>query len=164
MQEEQGELNDGDVRVYEVNSTGARNMEFNATFIVSAISFIVFTLIMNAIFYKPLQNIVHERQNFIDETNEEAKLHRENAQVILKDREQKLEKTKHSAKKIITDSTDEVKARKQHLASEAQKKAVQKIGFAKEDLQKSKDEAQAALSEEVKNIAQKIASKILGQT
>ena len=48
-------------------------MEFNATFIASAISFIVFSIIMNAIFYKPLGNIVVQRQKFIDETLEEAK-------------------------------------------------------------------------------------------
>ena len=41
-------------------------MEFNATFIASAISFIVFTLIMNAVFYKPLGKVVSERQKFID--------------------------------------------------------------------------------------------------
>ena len=61
-------------------------MEFNATFIISAISFIVFTLIMNAIFYKPLQKVVSERQKFIDETLEEAKVHTKKSEAILKDR------------------------------------------------------------------------------
>lgn len=139
-------------------------MEFNATFIVSAISFIVFTLIMNAIFYKPLQNIVLERQKFIDETNEEAKLHREKSEAILKDRDKKLEKTRHESKKLILDKSDEVKATKTQLTSDAHKKASQKIELAKDDLHKSKDDAQQVLSEEVKSIAQQIASKILGQT
>lgn len=138
-------------------------MEFNATFIVSAISFIVFTLIMNAIFYKPLQNIVFERQKFIDDTNEEAKLHREKSEAILKDRDKKLEKTRHESKKLILDKSDEVKAKKTQLTSDAHKKAAQKIEFAKDDLHKSKDDAQQVLSEEVKSIAQQIASKILGQ-
>lgn len=138
-------------------------MEFNATFIVSAISFIVFTLIMNAIFYKPLQSIVLERQKFVDDTLEEAKHHKKKSEAILKDKEKKIVKTKHDAKKIIADKSDEVKARKIHLTSEAQKKAVQKIGYAKEDLQKSKDKAQEVLSEEVKKLAENIAAKILGK-
>lgn len=137
-------------------------MEFNATFIISAISFIVFTLIMNAIFYKPLQNIVLERQKFIDETIEDAKHHRKKSEAILKDKEKKITKAKHDAKQIIVDKSDEVKTRKAHLTSEAHKRAVHKIGFAKEDLQKSKDEAQVVLSEEIKKIADKISSKILG--
>lgn len=137
-------------------------MEFNATFIVAAVSFIIFTFIMNAIFYKPLQNIVLKRQKFIDETNEEAKSHREKSDAILKDRDKKLEKTRHEAKKIILDKSDEVKAKKGQLTSDAHKKAAQKIEFAKEDLNKSKDDAQEVLSEEVKTIAQQIAAKILG--
>lgn len=138
-------------------------MEFNATFIASAISFIVFTLIMNAIFYKPLNNVVQEREKFIDDTNEEAKLHREKSEALLKDKERKLEKTRHEAKKIILDTSDEVKTKKVKLASDAQKKAAEKIGFAKDDLHKSSEEAQMALSQDVKNISQQIAAKILGQ-
>lgn len=138
-------------------------MEFNATFIVAAISFIVFTIIMNAIFYKPLQKIVSEREKFIDETNKEAKLHREKSEAILRDKERKVEKTKNDAKKIIVDKADEVKAKKAALAAEAQQKAVQVIGTAKDELQKSQNEAQAVLSAESKNLALDISSKILGK-
>ena len=37
-------------------------MEFNATFIVSAISFIIFVVLMNIILYAPLQKVVEERK------------------------------------------------------------------------------------------------------
>ena len=40
-------------------------MEFNATFIVSVISFIIFTLLMNEILYKPVSKIVEEREHTI---------------------------------------------------------------------------------------------------
>lgn len=138
-------------------------MEFNATFIVSAISFIVFTLIMNAIFYKPLNNVVSERQAFIDETIAEAKFHTEKSELILKDKAKKLETTKHEAKKIIVEKADEVKTQKAVMASEAQQKAASTIDSAKEELQKSRDEAQGVLSEETKKLAQDISSKILGK-
>jgi len=117
---------------------------------------------MNAIFYKPLQKVVLERQKFIDETSEEAKNHREKSEAILKDKERKLEKTRHEAKKIILDKSDEVKTQKVNLATEAHQKANSEIDSAKTDLQKSKDEAQATLSEDAKNIAQQIAAKLLG--
>ena len=47
-------------------------MEFNATFIVAFVSFIIFTVIMNLILYKPLSKVVAQRQQFIDENYEEA--------------------------------------------------------------------------------------------
>lgn len=139
-------------------------MEFNATFIVSAISFIVFVLIMNAIFYKPLQKVVGERQKFLDDTYEEAKQHKEKAEAILADKQEKLEKSKHDAKKILVERANEVKEKKSSLTLEAQKNATQKIEEAKVDLTKSKDEAQRILEEETKKLAQEISSKILGKT
>ena len=36
-------------------------MEFNATFIITAISFIIFVFLMNTILYRPLEKIVDER-------------------------------------------------------------------------------------------------------
>ena len=48
-------------------------MEFNATFLVSAISFIVFTILMNKILYAPLEKIVDERENFINGNYSDAK-------------------------------------------------------------------------------------------
>lgn len=137
-------------------------MEFNATFLTSAISFIVFTTIMNAIFYKPLAKIVDERQKFILDTNEEAKQTTKKAESILKDKEKKLEKTKHEAKKIIVDKSEEVKTQKTELAETAQKKAVQEIEGAKNILNQSKDDAQKVLDNEVQKLAQEISSKILG--
>ncbi len=138
-------------------------MEFNATFIVSAISFIVFTLIMNAIFYKPLSKIVAQRQTFIDETLEEAKSHTQKSEAILKDKEQKVENTKHDAKRIISDKINEIKTQKTALTSDAQQKAVKQISEAKNELLQSQEEAQNVLQEEAKKLASDISSKILGQ-
>lgn len=43
-------------------------MEFNATFFVTAISFIVFTFIMTKFFYAPLTKVIDEREDFINKT------------------------------------------------------------------------------------------------
>jgi len=138
-------------------------MEFNATFIVAFVSFIVFTVIMNLILYKPLSKIVTQRQNFIDEHYKEAKEHTTKSEAILKDKERKLTKTKHDAKQIIVDKTNEVKTQKSTMTSDAQQKAGKTIDSAKEDLQKSKNEAQGVLSNQVIDLAQNISSKILGE-
>lgn len=138
-------------------------MEFNATFIISAISFIIFTMIMNAIFYKPLQNVVDERTKFIDETYEEAKHNKQKADSILRDKHKKVEKTKFDAKKIILDKANESKEQKDLMAKEAQQKAFSEIDSAKGELNKSKSEAQDVLSGNVIDLAQNISSKILGE-
>lgn len=137
-------------------------MEFNATFIASAISFIVFVFIMNAIFYSPIQKIVMQRQKFIDEHYEEAKLNTAKSEAILKDKDRKLEKTKLEAKKIISEKSDEVKAQKASLTSEAYKKSAGKIEEAKGELNKHFDAAQSVLTGESEKLANIISKKILG--
>ena len=48
-------------------------LEFNATFIVAMLSFIVFITIMNAIFYKPILSVIEKRKDFIDSNYIDAK-------------------------------------------------------------------------------------------
>ena len=48
-------------------------MEFDATFLISIISFIRFVFIMNNIFYVPVMKIIQDRQNFVEDNFVSAK-------------------------------------------------------------------------------------------
>ena len=78
-------------------------MEFNATFLVSVISFIIFTIIMNKIFYKPLENVMDERQKFIDDAKSDALNSNNRADAILKEKEDRLNKSASDSKKLVAD-------------------------------------------------------------
>ncbi|MBP7212455.1 ATP synthase F0 subunit B [bacterium] len=136
---------------------------FNATFIVAGISFVIFTIIMNFIFYKPIADIVKKRQEFIDTTNEEAKLNREKSDAILKEKEQKIGTSKSDAKKIIAETSDNSKQEKANLAKNAQSKAISEINSAKDSLNNDKNNAQIALADSVVDLANNISSKLLGE-
>lgn len=138
-------------------------MEFNATFIVSAISFIVFSIIMNAIFYKPLARVVEQRETFVKKALEEAKQNTAKSEEIIKDKEKKIEKTKQEARKIIVNKSDEIKAQKAALAADAQQKALNTIEAAKGELQNSQEQAQTVLADEAEKLAIEISSKLLGK-
>ena len=138
-------------------------MEFNATFIVAFASFIVFTVIMNLILYKPLSKIVEARQKFLEEHYNDASEAREKTHAILTDKEQKLEDSKLNAKRIILGKAEEAKLKKAALTAEAQQSANQTIAVAKGELDKSKTDAQSVLSHQVVDLAQSISSKILGE-
>ena len=137
-------------------------MEFNATFLVSAISFIAFVFIMNAVCYKPISEIVEKRQNFIDDTNMLAKKNLEESDKLIKDKEEKINSTKIEAKKLIAEVTNEANLTKSKIQSDAQKNAVERIKTAKSDLENSKEEAQNILNQQIDSLAGDISSKILG--
>ena len=76
-------------------------MEFNATFLISAISFIIFTIIMNIIFYKPIEKIMDERQKFINDAKNDAFNANTKADEILKDRETRLNQSVADSKNLL---------------------------------------------------------------
>ena len=81
-------------------------MEFNATFLVSVISFLVFVFIMNKIFYAPLTRIVDERNELLDANYSDAKKFDDDAEGILRDRDNRLADTDAKSRKIISDKIE----------------------------------------------------------
>ena len=48
-------------------------MEFDATFLIALLSFLLFIFIMNKIFYAPVLKIMQERQSFVEQNYDSAK-------------------------------------------------------------------------------------------
>ena len=80
-------------------------LEFNATFIIAMISFVVFIFIMNTIFYKPILNIIEERKKLIDSYYNDAKNFKAEAENIIQEKDNKLAETLSKAKAIISKGT-----------------------------------------------------------
>lgn len=138
-------------------------MEFNATFLISAISFILFTIIMNKIFYKPLENIMNERQKFINDNKLDAKNSSERAEILLKDRENRLNKSVEESKKLVADKVNKANENSNNLISKAKQKSTEDIISAKNELSIQAAEAENELNSKVQALAEVISSKLLGQ-
>lgn len=138
-------------------------MEFNATFLISAINFILFTIIMNKIFYKPLENIMNERQKFINDNVVDAKFSRERADIILKDRDDKFNKSIEDSKKLIADKVNEANKNSANLTAEAKQKSSEEVILAKNNLNEQTKLAEDELNSKVRDLADVISSKLLGQ-
>lgn len=138
-------------------------MEFNATFFVSIISFVVFTWIMNMIFYKPFGNIITERQNFIDETTDAAKKITEQAEQITAEREERLLQADKDAKNLINDTVSKVKQASKLKTDSAKQQSSEDIISAKTNLNAQAKETGELLKGNVKDLAEAISEKILGE-
>lgn len=136
-------------------------MEFNATFLVSAISFIIFVFIMNFIFYSPLEKIITKREKLVDDTLNEANMNNEKAQCLLNEHDDKLANANIESKKLINDivTDSELKARENTL--QAKNEATKQINEQKEKLQLEKAQAQTELDNQVKMLADIIVEKVV---
>lgn len=138
-------------------------LEFNATFIVSMVSFIIFIMIMNTIFYKPIFRVINERQNFIDEHNNDAKNSREQAKDLLIQKENRLNRALSESKKIVSDKVLATNCEAKAITEKAKAETAEKIQTAKENIKVQELNTSGALKNNIKDLAEIISSKILGE-
>ena len=137
-------------------------MEFNATFFVSIISFLVFTYLMNKIFYAPISKITNERQGIISNLLTEADESKTQADKLLKERDEKLLKSSEESRKIIADKVEKANNRANVLTINAKNASVEQIAIKKEELIKNEAEIKGNLASVAESLADDITSKILG--
>lgn len=137
-------------------------MEFNATFLVSAISFLVFTYIMNKIFYAPLEKVINERENLINGNYKEAAATKKSAVSIRLEREQKLDETHKKSKKIISEKVNEANENSKTMTGDAKNFSSEQITSAKTSLKSEAEKTSEELKAKVKDLAEVISSKVLG--
>lgn len=139
-------------------------MEFNATFIVATISFIIFMMIMNKILYQPISKIVDDRDNLINDNYNHAKNNNEKAQGIYKDRDTRLNNSIAESKKLVADKIADANNKAKSATSEAKKNSIKKINNAKEDIKNKSENINSELNNRVDDIAEHISAKLLGET
>lgn len=139
-------------------------MEFNATFLISAISFILFTLIMNKIFYKPLGKIMNERENFINDNLNDAKISNDKAEFLLKDKDEKLAKSLIEARAIISKELDATNKQSAQITAQAKQKAKDEVDLAKQNLSCEVEGFEDELNSKINELSEFLKNKIINST
>lgn len=137
-------------------------MDFDATFIIAAISFILFVIIMNKILYAPVMKIMQERQMFVDSNFTEAKHTNEETDRRTKYHDGELEKSRDEARNEIAQKTAQLKQECSKEMALYKENLMDNITKEKENLRNSALSAKDTLKDKVVDIAKDISSKILG--
>jgi len=87
-------------------------LEFNATLSVCIISFVIFLLMINAILYEPLSQVVQHRMRYINSNYKDAEAAKENLKKIVDWREERLQKSKEVAREVYSKLIKEFKLKK----------------------------------------------------
>ena len=137
-------------------------MEFNATFIVSATSFIIFVVLMNIILYAPLQKVVEERKKTVDNNYNEANANSEKSTALLKDRADKILKAGQDAKIVINAKSNDANIKRDEITQSAKEESLKNIEANREYFDNATQEAKEVLKANVVGLAQSISDKFLG--
>ena len=139
-------------------------IEFNATFLVAMLSFVVFIMIMNAIFYRPILNIMRKRDEYINSNYNEANSNFEEAQKLDAQRTEKIQQTQNQCRTDIKNIVEEAQNIASKNAQDARAKVKDEIQSRKDSLTRESEALEGALkSGVVTDLASSITSKLLGK-
>ena len=137
-------------------------MEFNATFLATIVSFIVFVFLMNKILYAPILNILEERKKFIDENHKSAVENNEKTDAIISEIEEKKTVAKNNAKNEYSKIVDEYKIQKNQSISELKEQAKIELKQANDELIQDSNELKEELKKSMMDLANDVVEKIIG--
>ncbi len=137
-------------------------MEFNATFLVSAISFIVFVFIMNAILYKPVIKIMEEREAFLKANFDEAETARSSTGKIVEKKQAELAVARADAMSTVTEGTAKFKAKNKSETEEFEKAQKSRVEEEKNALNNEANNSEGELNKGSAEISKIIVDKVLG--
>ncbi|MBE7706887.1 MAG: ATP synthase F0 subunit B [Cyanobacteria bacterium SIG30] len=136
-------------------------MEFDATFIVSIVSFILFVLIMNKILYKPILDIIEKRKLYFEENKDLTQTNNNKTQAILEACEEKISSAKNVSRNITSSGLLDAKTKKDEIIKNAKdisfRKNKEKINKVLEEKEQLKEE----LNSKTDELSDLIVSKIL---
>ena len=137
-------------------------IEFNATFIIAMFSFVVFIMIMNAIYYRPVLNIIRKREDYINSNYDEAKENEISSKNIEDERNNKLNMAKVECKKLFYKEIAKLQEASSLKIKEAKEFNKEHIRKEKDRLLKDESLVQSELKETCfDNLVESVTSKIL---
>lgn len=139
-------------------------MEFDATFLIAAISFIIFIFLMNKVFYTPILKIMQERTAFVEQNYEDTRLIKEKTKEKIDFRENELEKSRNNVQTMIAENSKALKIEGSKNIEKYKEEKYENIENEKKILKNSAIEAKEELKNNVVDIAKNISQKILGNS
>jgi len=136
--------------------------DFNATLPLMAIQFILLTVVLTFIFYKPVAKLLEERETSISKNLSEASDKLLKADDLYKKYDEQLKMARSNAQSIISESEKEAKEIVASEVNQARQDAANLIQQTNNELEAQKSLALQKLETQVDELSQLIKDKLLG--
>lgn len=137
--------------------------DFNATLPLMAIQFVLLTVVLTFIFYKPVAKVLDEREEFINTNLTQASEKLVKADELYKQYDEQLKTARVNAQSIIAQSEKEAKDIVASEISQAREDAANLIQQTNKELEAQKSLALQKLETQVDELSQLIKEKLLGK-
>ena len=137
--------------------------DFNATLPLMAIQFVLLTVALTFVFYKPVSKVLDERENYISGNLNQASEKLIKADELYKQYDEQLKAARVDAQAIIAQSEKEAKDVVALEIDQARKDAAALIEKTNKELEAQKSLALEQLETQVDELSQLIKEKLLGK-
>jgi len=144
------------------NKEELKVFDFDATLPLMALQFLVLTVVLNAVFYKPMTKMLDDRDEYIRTTQLSAQERLVKAQNLAQEYEQKLGETRKQSQAVIATAQADAKKIASAKVTEAQQEAQVSREKAGQEIEQQKQEAMRSLEQEVDTLSRQILEKLLG--
>jgi len=145
-------------------SEGAGGLfDFNATLPLMALQFILLTVALTFIFYKPVAKVLEDRETFISTNLAQASEKLVTADELYKQYDEQLKEARTSAQSVIAESEKEAKDIVALEITQARKEATSLIEQTNKELEAQKSVALQQLETQIDELSALIKEKLLGK-
>jgi F-type H+-transporting ATPase subunit b len=137
--------------------------DFNATLPLMAIQFILLTIVLTFVFYKPVAKVLEERETNISTSLADASEKLLKADELYKQYDEQLKTARVSAQAVIAQSEKEAKDIVASEINQAREDASKLIQQTNKELEAQKSLALEKLETQVEELSQLIKEKLLGK-
>jgi len=137
--------------------------DFNATLPLMAIQFILLTVVLTFVLYKPVAKVIDERESYINGNLETASEKLIKADELYKEYDEQLKTARVSAQSVIAQSEKEAKDVVAEEINQARQDAAKLIERTNKELESQKSLALQQLETQVDELSQLIKEKLLGK-
>jgi len=137
--------------------------DFNATLPLMAIQFVLLTVVLTFVFYKPVAKVLDDRETMINTNLSEASAKLLKADELYTQYDEQLKSARGEAQSIIAKSETEAKEIVAQEISEARKDAANLIQQTNKELEAQKSLALEKLETQVDELSELIKEKLLGK-
>ena len=133
-------------------------LEFNGTTVVIAISFILFVILENLIFFRPMKKTLGERAAYISGNEADAKKHNDEAKSLIDEKDKKIANAKGRSSQLLNEASLKTQKNFDVAVKQAKKESAAKIEDIKNNLETEKINVQNELRKEIGSHAASIIS------
>jgi len=138
-------------------------IEINLTIVIQVLQFLIFVFVLNRLFFKPISQVMTERQETIAAWEKKTRSYQETARLKLENYEKKLRDEKAQAQEGQEQLIKELKAEEEKRLQDVFAEATRIVASTQQALQEERERIRGELHQQAAELSKMLAEKVLGR-